>query len=166
MCHVFARFLSDSYIVELAATLHALHYHQVDVFARQTELASRKRASLDDILTGSLRKIAFLFVNNRSHNAASFCVILVPLLPPNSRPDAGTLNDPFVVLRDGHRTNDLLAAITNELELNAQSSLGYVARWIQFGIGTHSIRNISWLPLTISVLLQVARKCQISKTSV
>ena len=34
-----------------AAALHALHYHEIDIFKKQNEIQSRKSANLDDLLT-------------------------------------------------------------------------------------------------------------------
>ncbi|WP_029896486.1 malate synthase G [Desulfohalovibrio reitneri] len=79
-----------------AATLHATHYHQVDVAEVQDGLAGRRRAELDDLLD-------------------------VPVLQETLSVDQ----------------------IQEELDLNAQSILGYVVRWVEQGIGCSTVPDLS-----------------------
>ena len=80
-----------------AATLHAMHYHQVDVTKRQKELSGKRRASLDDLL-------------------------IIPVLG-RDRPSP--------------------EEIQRELDLNAQSILGYTVRWVEMGIGASKVPDLS-----------------------
>ncbi|WP_062763309.1 malate synthase G [Falsirhodobacter sp. alg1] len=79
-----------------AATLHAMHYHQVNVASLQTQLAEREPASFDALMTP-------------------------PLLHGRNLPED---------------------RIAREIDLNCQSILGYVVRWVDQGIGCSKVPDI------------------------
>jgi malate synthase len=78
-----------------AATLHATHYHDVDVFRRQRDLSGEVPPSLEALLN-------------------------IPLAEDN--------------------WND--AEISEELDNNTQSILGYVVRWVDQGIGCSKVPDV------------------------
>jgi malate synthase len=89
-----------------AATLHALHYHDVDVDLRQRELETRYLEGYGGDTLGQL------------------------LTPP--------IVDPA-----GLSEEDRL----RELDTNVQSTLGYVVRWIDAGVGCSKVPDITGTPL-------------------
>merc|ERR1712050_148951 len=79
----------------LAAALHSIHYHRVDVPTRQMQLAMRPPRNLEHLLTPPLVK---------------------------EKLDSET--------------------IAHELRENAQSTLGYVVRWVDLGVGCSKVPDL------------------------
>ena len=98
-----------------AATLHATHYHQVDVLERQRELAGARRSTLRDLIT-------------------------VPLGDPADWDDQ---------------------ARHAELDNNVQSTLGYVVRWVDAGVGCSKVPDLSG-----TALMEDRATCRISSQHV
>ena len=103
-----------------AATLHAMHYHRLDVFARQKELQER------DPLMLSLSK----------HGQRSASV----LRQAQDERDTGLEDLLTIPLAAG--TNWSEDEIADELDNNAQGLLGYVVRWIDAGVGCSKVPDI------------------------
>ena len=102
-----------------AATLHAVHYHKVDVFAvRELMNASNPFViSLSNDVGADVRRQA-----QHERQRGLDALLTIPVAPV------------------GHNWSD--EEVTQELENNAQGILGYVVRWIDQGIGCSKVPDI------------------------
>jgi malate synthase len=109
-----------------AATLHAMHYHKVDVFAQRVELNKTNPFVL------SLSKDRPSFVSTEEESA-----VLRKAQGERELSIGKLLTIPLA-----HGVNWSEAEIREELENNAQGILGYVVRWIDQGIGCSKVPDI------------------------
>ncbi len=109
-----------------AATLHAMHYHRVNVFARQKEI-----------------NVSNPFVLSLSKDSPSSDPVQDSEVLRQAQHDRkGSLNALLTIpLASG--TNWSEEEITRELDNNAQGILGYVVRWIDQGIGCSKVPDIN-----------------------
>jgi malate synthase len=109
-----------------AATLHAVHYHETDVAARQRELDDARRQLL----------------------------VSPPPTPTSRLADLLTIpfGDPASWSADERRA---------ELDTNVQSTLGYVVRWIDHGVGCSKVPDLRGV-----ALMEDRATCRISSQHV
>ena len=104
-----------------AATLHAMHYHRIDVFAVQREInLSNPFVSSEVETPGSAEGPLDDARGEREENLGK--LLTIPAAPR------------------GHNWSD--EEVAQELENNAQGILGYVVRWIDQGIGCSKVPDI------------------------
>lgn len=110
-----------------AATLHAMHYHAVDVFARQREIADQ------DPLVLSLSKDCISVPTSEEERT---------MLRQAQHDRDHSLNRLLAipVAQGRNWTED---EVRRELDNNCQGILGYVSRWIDQGVGCSKVPDIN-----------------------
>ncbi len=104
-----------------AATLHAMHYHTVDVFARQREILTQNP-----------------FVSSAVETPVAGPEVLDYARTERAESLARLLAIPLATGR-----NWTPEEITRELDNNCQGILGYVVRWIDQGVGCSKVPDIN-----------------------